>query len=222
MTMTDKFNINITNNVLTHLSNHFKQTTDFKKKMSMVTAKKVGITGAGILIVAFNNDLDMTILTGYDRREWLSSFGGKMEGSEKIIDGILREFIEETLNIKPEKSDIVKIKNRLLKQPYLILRPVNTGITYVFSFYALELILSYFKINTNNTLKYYFKNRESGLIAYGGLNEMLWLTLLTLKKPIKTDYVTVYNHVIDKRVRVKVFYMLKYLSNLILELLSKS
>ncbi len=40
--MGDKFNINITNNVLTHLSNYFKQTTDFKKKMSMVTAKKVG------------------------------------------------------------------------------------------------------------------------------------------------------------------------------------
>jgi hypothetical protein len=219
--MGDKFNINITNNVLTHLSDYFRQTTDFKKKMSMVTAKKVGITGSGVLIVAFNDNLDMTVLTGYDKRKWLSSFGGKMEGSEKIIDGILREFIEETLNIKPENNDIIKIKNMLLKQPYLILRPTKTNITYMFSFYALELILSYFKINTNKTLRHYFKTRNPGFIAYNGLYEIEWLTLLTLKKPITTDNITVYNHVIEKKIKVKVFYLLKILLNLILELLSK-
>ena len=223
--MISMFNTALTDKVLDQIATNKRQTTEYKHKINFSDGKSE-FNGGGVLIVGYDinyikNDykFNFNVLGAFDKRGWLSSVGGKMEDKEYVINAVIREFIEELLDILPSKKDIRLIRQYLLTLPYIILRPTKRTITYVFSFEAIRFVMDYFKPNGDVDFIEYIKQRKTKS-PRDGLYEMGWLTFFKVYSKLKEeDKLTVHNYMTNKKEEVELNFVFKKTCNMLVDLI---
>jgi hypothetical protein len=127
--------------------------------MKLINIKNVDnfpIYGGGVIVYSkYRNNIYLllgreTCITPWPDMYMFSEFGGKLEKNERIIDGIIREFYEETQGIFGIQSELFnKIYNSNNKNCVYV--PETNSLYLFFKIkYDLNIINSY-----NNTYKYY-------------------------------------------------------------------
>ena len=223
--MASMYNTELTDKVLEQIASNKRQTSEYKHKLNFSVGKN-DFNGGGVLIVGYdinyiknNYKFNFNVVGAFDKRGWISSLGGKMEEGEYVINAVIREFIEELLDILPSKKDIRTIRQYLLTLPYVILRPTKRTITYVFSFEAIRFVMEYFKPKGKTDFTEYIKQRKT-FSPKDGLYEMAWLTFYKVYSKLKEeDMAVVQNYVTGKQQMVELDYVFKKTCNILLDLI---
>jgi hypothetical protein len=117
-------------------------------------------SGHGAIFIGYDNNNKLRILTGAEYKRGgleISFFGGSSNRGETVLQTVIRETVEELLNLNTTKLIVSKIESYLISNPnlYHIIRYSTSAYSYVFDIDVLATFIQLiYSINNSNIIVY--------------------------------------------------------------------